>query len=146
MKNKEEEENLKIFKDGSDIVRAAMKLQSIPKITEKLSTVEDTSMINKALATQSDDWIKAKEAMEGRFTKKFLDIMDNLPPGEFMRTYLKYIEYFKPKVVRIPVSDDDSVDTTININILSINAAGETKTIDISEINEYDEEKKDETQ
>jgi hypothetical protein len=140
-KNKDDDP-LKVFKDAEsskdNIIEAVFELQATEEDVEAIVDVEhdmgkELSLMEKAIAAQGQTtWDVFREQMEGPLAEKAMRIMAKLPDAEFLRQYNKFIEYFKPKVTRTQPLDGGN-DTTININIVSIGAKGETKIIDITE-------------
>jgi hypothetical protein len=93
---------------------------------------------NKAMAmyiseNPGKEFQKLKEAIEGPFAEKFMNIMNTLPDRDFMRYYLKALEYFKPKVTRVePNSGGDEEDRVIQVNIMQVNKDGEITTLSVN--------------
>lgn len=81
-----------------------------------------------------DKWEIVKAAMEGEFADRFLHEMRALSGREFVRVYLKMLEYIKPKIVRVETEDKDEEDNIVRIEIFnSVPQVGE-EVIDITEI------------
>src|SRR5210317_52920 len=58
-----------------------------------------------------------KDAVENEHAERFNNVLHTLPDREFVRVYLKTLEFFKPKVVRQLGDQEKEKDTTINILI-----------------------------
>lgn len=58
-----------------------------------------------------------KKAMDNEHAKRFNAILIELPDREFVRTYLKALEFFKPKVIRQLGGKENTKTQTINIQI-----------------------------
>lgn len=73
-------------------------------------------------------------AIEGPFAEKFMKIMNNLPDKEFIRYYLKTLEFVKPKISR--KENDEGLsdqDNTIHVNIMRVGSDGTISTITLEE-------------
>ena len=69
---------------------------------------------------QKANWEALKEAMEGAYSERFMQIMDDLAvskPKEFIRVYLKALEHFKPKLIRTDGRSLEERDNKIEIII-----------------------------
>lgn len=77
------------------------------------------------------DWTNLIRDMNGKHAKRFNQILGTLSDREFMKNYLKSLEYFKPKMVRQDLKFDDTVDRTININVVQINKEGNINIVKI---------------
>jgi hypothetical protein len=122
--------NLDIFKQASQI---ALNVADSEKAENKVVIVDQ---LEKALAitTEGDkDWVDLSAAMKGRYAKKFMDILDTMPDREFVRNYLKALEYFQPKITRQEPSINGEQDNIIQIQILKTDSDGNHKIIDITD-------------
>lgn len=119
---------------------ARMALEKKPILTvDNLDEVEETKLEVKKTqqeialeAVITSDWEKLKSALNGRYAKKFMDLMETLPDREFMRLYPKMLEYVQPKVVRQEVRPLGEEQKTINIRILQVDETGNKRIIDIT--------------
>jgi len=119
---------------------ARMALENKPILpVANLDEVEETQLEVKKTqqeialeAVVADDWTKLKAALNGRYAKKFMDLMETLPDREFMRLYPKMLEYVQPKVVRQEVRPLGEEQKTINIRILQVDETGNKRIIDIT--------------
>ena len=64
-------------------------------------------------------WDILANKMNGDFSERFVREMDMLSGREFVRTYLKMLEYFKPKIVRIEKKDEEEKDTVIRVQVFN---------------------------
>lgn len=104
------------IKASDDIFKKAL-----AATTEVLQEVKDT-LINvegglPAPIVKVKTWSQMKKAMDNEHAEKFNSILSQLPDREFVRVYLKAMEFFKPKVIRVAGDRGDKVDKTINIQI-----------------------------
>lgn len=119
---------------------ARMALEKKPILpVDNLDEVEETKLEVKKTqqeialeAVITSDWEKLKSALNGRYAKKFMDLMETLPDREFMRLYPKMLEYVQPKVVRQEVRPLGEEQKTINIRILQVDETGNKRIIDIT--------------
>ena len=69
---------------------------------------------------QKANWEALKDAMEGAYADRFMQILDDLAvskPKEFIRVYLKALEHFKPKLIRTDGRNLEDRDKKIEIII-----------------------------
>jgi len=119
---------------------ARMALEKKPILpVANLDEVEETQLEVKKTqqeialeAVITSDWEKLKSALNGRYAKKFMDLMETLPDREFMRLYPKMLEYVQPKVVRQEARPLGEEQKTINIRILQVDETGNKRIIDIT--------------
>jgi len=78
-----------------------------------------------------DGWNVISARMEGDFAERFLKEMEGLSGREFVRTYMKMLEYFKPKIVRVENAPREEEERVIKIEIFNSAPVIEEKTIDI---------------
>jgi len=81
--------------------------------------VQREEQISKAIEIVENKgaWNKLQERMEGDFSERFMKEMDALPAREFVRVYMKMLEYFKPKIVRVEKDEVEEEDNVIRIEI-----------------------------
>lgn len=73
---------------------------------------------------EAGNWAELKIALKGGHAKRFNRLLQQLPPREFMRTYLKVLEFVQPKVTRqIP----DPTDKEDNKLIIHVKRSGDQK-------------------
>jgi hypothetical protein len=101
-------------------------------IEESILPAEKTQQELALEAVTTSDWEKLKTALNGRYAKKFMDLLETLPDREFMRLYPKMLEYVQPKVVRQEVRPLGEEQKTINIRILQVDETGNKRIIDIT--------------
>lgn len=143
-KDKKEDENLDLFKEAkknnpnvSEMVKAAMSIQK--QIVEQQpikATLEDKAL---TVIEAKSQWEQLKEDLDGKHLERFNKALAALPDREYVRVFLKMLEFTKPKLARVAAPGDGNQDNTININILSINDNKEYKYIDITEEDEQQE-------
>ena len=137
---KKKEDGLGLFKDAKSKADELIDLAMDMQLQEESVIIPPTTDIAKAIElTEGKEWQEFKEALIGKHTAKFNRIMesDSISDKDFVRYYLKTLEYVKPKIVREKVFEGDEEDNTININILSINGkTEEITTIDITKLDE----------
>mgnify|MGYP000896806737 FL=1 len=59
--------------------------------------------------------------IDGQLTEKFTTELIALPPREYIRVYLKLIEFFKPKITRQISDGNNEVDNEIHIHVHDTN-------------------------
>lgn len=138
--SKEKDKNIDLFKEAAEIASEDL-------VKDDVSKEEKLAENNKKLAmyiseNPGEEFSKLKEAIEGPFAEKFMNIMNTLPDREFMRYYLKSLEYFKPKVTRVePIGGGLKEDNVINVNVLIKNEKGEMVTMSLNEsTNTYEQD------
>jgi len=72
-------------------------------------------------------WSQLTKAINTNHAQRFNQILEKLPDREFVRVYLKGLEFFKPKIIRQTGQKPNTGDNTINIQI---NYGKEENTID----------------
>jgi len=116
----------KSIKDGIEEVEAivlnddifAKALAQTANVIERTMTfTEKTLDTNIVPASKVKTWEEMRSAMDNEHAEKFNKILTQLPDREFMRIYLKAMEFFKPKVIRTAGERGEKVDKTINIQI-----------------------------
>lgn len=60
-------------------------------------------------------WEEIKESMKNDHADRFNEILKNLPDREYVRVYLKVLEFVEPKIVRQIADTSGQADKTINI-------------------------------
>lgn len=90
---------------------------------EKEETPEETAQI--AEYTGGNKWEDIKAAMEGEFAERFLTEMKVLSGREFVRVYLKMLEYVKPKIVRVQNDPTEEEDNVIRIEVYNSSTPAE---------------------
>ena len=85
-----------------------------------LSVINDKNInlpMSNSTPEKKKNWDELATAMKGRHAKRFNEVLDMLPPKEFVRVYLKALEFFKPKIVRQEGEVDKSVKQMLKIEI-----------------------------
>ena len=88
----------------SDILKS--EAEAYPVATEPIKkddVITDANInlsLNNSTEEKKQQWEKLKDLMDGDFTEKFIEQMNLLPSREFIRVYLKMLEFFKPKITR----------------------------------------------
>ena len=80
-----------------------------------------------------NNWDKIREAIDGKYSKRFMEVLDTLPDREFARNYLKLLEYVKPKVTRKDETPIGEQDNRIVIQVFQLQKDGTRRIIDITE-------------
>jgi hypothetical protein len=109
----EEAASLDIFQEASESVvgkKRTITLTEEDVITESNIEVRYDKQTRKNFA-------ELKEAVDNEHAERFNRLLHSLPDREFVRVYLKTLEFFKPKVVRQLGDGGEKKDTTINILI-----------------------------
>lgn len=98
-------------------------------------TIKKEEDIQKAIAIVEegkDKWQVIAERMDGDFAERFTKEMENMNGKEFVRTYMKMLEYFKPKMHRAETGETEKEDNVIRIEIHRA-PKDNTEIIDITE-------------
>lgn len=126
-------------KEISDVFEEARK-DSIKNLINKTSEIKDVeskekliTIIKERLETGETQWDLLKRMLDGSMTERFLLAMEKMSDREFVRNYLKLLEYSKPKVTRIEGGSGEVNDLTVNIQTMIINEKGEKEFIPINE-------------
>lgn len=107
--------------------------EAVPKVKTKEEIYRE-EQVEKAIdivEAGKDGWNVISSKMEGEFAERFLREMENLSGREFVRTYMKMLEYFKPKIVRVEGAQQEEEEKIIRIEIFNSAPKLEEKTIDI---------------
>lgn len=62
-------------------------------------------------------WTDLKKEINSTHAERFNRVLGNLPDREFVRVYLKALEFVRPKIVRGQGDRKNLPDTTINIQV-----------------------------
>lgn len=130
----DEEGIKKLFREAASIpgINTPIEVTSLSTVEEEEKNLPNLEKMTEIVESNlRDKWPELKEAMEGRFADRFMKEMDMLSGREFIRVYMKMIEYFKPKIVRIEGEKDKEDDNVIKIEIHHSNPQQE-ETIDIT--------------
>ena len=125
--------------DNKDIFKEAAK-QSMKNIEKEKTSVEIIEQKSQEEIAEErtenpidSQWLKVEKAMTGTLAERFLNVMETLPDRDFMRIYLKTLEYFKPKIIREEREKNEDRDLTINVNIVTQNKEGEVVELDLND-------------
>ena len=72
--------------------------------------------------SQHKEWMKLKDAMMNRHSKKLNAILDSLPEEEFVVAFFKLLEYVQPKLQRQEVELDTAEDLEITVKYVKSDA------------------------
>lgn len=130
MDNNEDE----LFKEAANsFLNSAKNTDSLPEvIIEKTLAQKKEELFNEAIDfEENNNWQELVRDMSDSHAKKFNNILKTLPDREFVRAYLKALEYFKPKIIRTDQKPTSEVDNTITVQIVQKNDKGEINIITI---------------
>lgn len=111
-------------------------LQRQKEITSEIKKEQIALAVKERLEEGETQWDLMKRMLEGSLTEKFIKIMHEMPDAMFVRTYLKLLEYIKPKITRIEGNGEIDNDITVNIQTLIVNEKGEKVFVPMNEIKE----------
>lgn len=94
--------------------------------------------IERRLKEGETDWDALRRLMEGGFTDRFIQALNNMGDKDFVRNYLKLLEHFKPKLIRASLGETDKPDTVIQVQTVIRHEDGSKEIIDITDIQETD--------
>lgn len=123
-------DNKKIFQDAAKA--AAKDIQKIIVSNQPIHQNDIDTAIS-ILEDEEKDWNELRKAIDGRYAKKFMDLLDNLPDREFIRSYLKVLEYVKPKITRKEELPAGDIDNSITIQIVQLLPDGKQRIIELKE-------------
>lgn len=116
---------------------------SMQKLVERQKEVVSTSQKDKvAIAVKErleegeTQWDLMKKMLEGSLTEKFINVMHEMNDAQFVRTYLKLLEYIKPKITRVEGGGEAENDITVNIQTLIVNEKGEKEVVPMNQLTE----------
>lgn len=109
--------------------------QSLTKAEE--DTVKEVEIIaQEALAlaqtTEGDKWDNLTGYINGDGAERLLVELKAMPSKDYVRNYLKLLEYFKPKLVRSDINPDEDIDRTINVQLIQQLPSGEKRVVTIN--------------
>jgi hypothetical protein len=139
MNNKNENKD-DIFKEAMQSSISSLIPSVKNQIVESNTTEEilvEQNLVEQALSltieNQRSSWNKLKENLNGAYTEKAMRIMDSLPDREFIKVYLKLLEYVNPKIVRKEIVAASEEEKEITVKIIQNNNK-------IININSYEKE------
>ena len=130
---KENQDNL--FEEAQKKSMAKL-LERQVAVTDELNKEKISIAIKERLEEGETQWDLMKKMLEGSLTEKFITIMHSMPDATFVRTYLKLLEYIKPKITRVEGSEAETNDVTVNIQTLIVNSKGEKEYVPINQLNQ----------
>ena len=108
----------------SDVEKTKSGVIGMPKLKvvekEKSDVITQDNLevgLNNITVEQKGNWDDLAVAMKTRHAGTFNQILENLPPREFVRVYLKALEYFMPKIIRQEGEGSREERSQINIQI-----------------------------
>lgn len=121
--------NKKIFEESAKeaIVHADEAMPALPQDDSEIgkTTIIKTreqilAELQEAIDKEgSENWDRLAKAMNGPFAKRMLDEMHLLSGKEFVRTYMKLMEYFRPKITRIEGGLNDEEEKIIRVEVIN---------------------------
>lgn len=57
---------------------------------------------------KTKEWETLRETLLSQHTERFIHLLDKMDDDQFVRTYLKLLEYFRPKIARIQPENDNN--------------------------------------
>ena len=84
----------------------------------------------------TDKWDIIKATMEDEFAERFIKEMRALPGRDFIRVYMKMLEYIKPKIVRVEDNKEETEDNVVRIEIFNSVKQVSEEVVDITDIQE----------
>lgn len=86
--------------------------QSI-KITKKIIT--NANVVTPTIFKERTTWAAVGKGLNNEHAQRFNEVLKRLPDREFVRVYLKTMEFFKPKVIR--ESNDNKKDNKLIVTV-----------------------------
>jgi hypothetical protein len=102
---------------SEDIFMEAAKQTINRTITIKEENITEHNIGLPTTKKSRKHWDGLKKEIEEGHADRFNKILEELPDREFVRVYLKALEFFKPKIVRQTGGKKEEPDTTINVQI-----------------------------
>ncbi len=108
-----------------------------------LSKVEEEQILEQAeIATQEalalaqtsegDKWDNLTKYINNDGADRLLKELQSMPSKDYVRNYLKLLEYFKPKLVRSDINPDDDIDRTITVELVQQLPSGEKRIMTVN--------------
>lgn len=126
-----------VFEDAAkDHIKKATKLIE----DEAVELYETEEVLDQSIETATTltinnvgiHWSKLKEDLEGVHAERFNKELTALSGREFVRLYLKALEFSKPKVTRVEAKVSDAEIPIMRITIMKRDNKGKTTEIDIT--------------
>lgn len=118
----------KIFEQAAAEASADKEAEFVVPIIENTNAeIEDARQ--RALALELTEagvnsWNVLSKRLTGDYAERFMREIDALPGREFIKVYMKMLEYVKPKVVRVTQEEQEEEDNVIQVEVYN-------RTIDI---------------
>ena len=143
-----DDETMDIFRKAAEssikkaLVKEVEEVKAITTITEdKLQELKGKA--NDIMEEHVSRWDEFGKKMDGTYLERFMTEMETLSGREFIRTYLKAAEFFKPKVTRreseVEIVEDNTLTIVVKQSSHNYDSMDE-KTIDVDS-NDYSVEK-----
>lgn len=121
-------EDKKIFEEAAKDAEIENEKESTSLVVDKTSEELEIER-QKALALELTEagvnkWSVFSKRMTDDYAERFMREIDQLPGREFIKVYMKMLEYVKPKVVRVTQEEQEEEDNTIQVEVYN-------RTIDI---------------
>lgn len=105
LENKEKVVNSDIFKESA--------MRVLKKNEEQVVPMDEDVIYNESIT----NWAELKKELKGAHAERFNKILRQLPAREFMRVYLKVLEFVQPKVTRQIPDGGDKEDNNLIIHV-----------------------------
>jgi len=117
MQQKKQEEKKDIFSEAA--------IKSIEETVNRKVNFVDTKKDDpvkdvveaKTVKKAKNSWDTLLKDIDGKHARRLNNLLENLPDREFVRIYLKVLEFAKPKIVRQKRTREGDSKPTLNINI-----------------------------
>ena len=111
MSSKEELKSLDVFQES-----ALRVLKSSPAAVENIKDENESEDLIIPYG-EVTNWTDLKRELKTTHALRFNHILKQLPAREFMRTYLKLLEFVEPKITRQTGMGGTEEDTELNIHV-----------------------------
>ena len=119
-------------KARQESIKNLIKREEVIVSEEKKDEIK--TAVSERLEEGETQWDLLKKMIDGSLTEKFIRIMLEMNDRDFVRSYLKLLEYAKPKMTRIEGGNGETNDLTVNIQTLVVNENGEKVYVPINEL------------
>jgi len=102
-----------------DVFESALaeSIQAIPTIVNQEVNITQNNIGLPVTPKVRKNWKELKVAIDEEHAVRFNNVLNDLPDREFVRVYLKALEFFKPKVIRAGGGQGEVIDQTITIQV-----------------------------
>lgn len=106
-------------KEPLDVFESALaeSIQALPTIINQEVNITQNNVGLPVTPKTRKTWKELKVAIDNEHAHRFNNVLNDLPDREFVRVYLKALEFFKPKVIRQGGGQGEVIDQTINIQV-----------------------------